>query len=123
MKPWRLFQYKYFQLQHPKNLINSSLNKSLYIFNNKNYQERQSRDGTVVKQCHKEYRLLSFHFIVIRISLLVPSAHIGLAGTGRREEEREPFLKGECPSGCGGARTCLVFPYLLSPGSLLGTQA
>ena len=69
MKPWRLFQYKYFQLQHPKNLINSSLNKSLYIFNNKNYQERQSRDGTVVKQCHKEYRLLSFHFIVIRIRL------------------------------------------------------
>ena len=42
---------------------------SLYIFNNKNYQERQSRDGTVVKQCHKEYRLLSSHFVIIRIKL------------------------------------------------------
>lgn len=40
------------------------ISSSLFVFN-KNSQERQFRDGTVIKRCHQEHRFhLSFYFII-----------------------------------------------------------
>lgn len=63
-----------------RNILNYKILKTwsnLFMFN-KNSQERQSKDGTVPKQCPQEHKLLlSFYYIIIRMWILFLGLHTG----------------------------------------------